>query len=584
MAEVFISYSRKDFYFAESLAFHHNQQGIATWLDANHLAPGGDWAAEIDHALDEAHTIILVLTPNSVCSDYVRREWQRALAEGDRLILALFRSCKPPLELQHARVVDFRGAFRPALQRLTQLLGRSREAAAQQTTRPRFPRVPPWVAIMTVMLASVFLVPMMIFGDWQGLSFANESIAFRILYWLALPFFFWFIFWHSCVALLRRRMGMTRLALSLIFFTGVFGFYLLGRTGWIPAVTARSNAAHFSVIPTAVLACIIGIGCAALAIVILLRPEDLLRWCPTGKAWDSYRRGRVMKIPDLPTRFAEVRRFQLLHDVEDAPAATQLRADLILAGAVEAPSDGTRVIMLTNRTTTAWLSQQADLLQKGLLTVIGSAIGLPLSLHWLWRRQWIDLRRWDATRKRKNPVPAVPEGMTRLRIPAVVRMSEHLLCATAGLLGVLANVAFPPDSSKSETLTSRNWFGILIATACIFWIVAAWQLIHRQITQPRYSRGVGILSWLTLVLAAGGLFLFVSFGGNGWRTAPAAIFVLALPFLLRQQTPRLAFWFPATPAPGMKSAPRLNAPRKWDALLWAFAYMAFWMLLLGVQT
>src|SRR5438046_8692125 len=92
MPAVFISYSRKDFYFAESLAFHLDREGIATWLDANHLAPGGDWAAEIDHALDEAETVILVLTPDSVRSEYVRREWQRALAQGDRLILALFRS------------------------------------------------------------------------------------------------------------------------------------------------------------------------------------------------------------------------------------------------------------------------------------------------------------------------------------------------------------------------------------------------------------------------------------------------------------------------------------------------------------
>ena len=323
--------------------------------------------------------------------------------------------------------------------------------------RTRVP-VPPWIGIITVMLASVFFVPMMIFGDWQGLAFTNEPIALRILYWLTMPFFFGFIFWHSCIALLRRRMGMTRLAVSLTLFTGVFGFYLLGRTGWIPAVTARTNAVQFSIIPTFVLTCIIGIGCVALAIVILLRPEDLLRWCPTGKAWDSYRRGRVIRIPDLPTRFAELRRFQLLHDAEDAPAAARFRAELIRAGTVEASIDATSVALLTNRTTTAWLSQHAELLQKSVVTVIGSAIGLPPSLHWLWRRQWIDLRRWDATRRRKNPVPAVPEGMTRLRIPAVVRLNEHLFCAMAGLLGVLANVAFSPDSSKSDTLTPRDWF------------------------------------------------------------------------------------------------------------------------------
>ena len=76
MPVVFISYSRKDFYFAESLAFHLDREGIPTWLDANHLAPGGDWAAEIDRALDEAQALVLVLTSDSMRSEYVRREWQ----------------------------------------------------------------------------------------------------------------------------------------------------------------------------------------------------------------------------------------------------------------------------------------------------------------------------------------------------------------------------------------------------------------------------------------------------------------------------------------------------------------------------
>jgi len=583
MPAVFISYSRKDFYFAESLAFHLAERGIANWLDANHLAPGGEWSEEIDRALDEAQTVIVVVTPASVRSEYVRREWKRALAQGDRLILALFRSCKLPPELQHARVVDFRGAFRPALQRLTPLLGSSCEAAPALTTTSRFPRVPPWVGLMTLLLASVFLLPLIVFSDWRELGFTDESIGLRIFTLIMLPAFFGVVIWHVCLAFLWRRMGLTRIALTLTLFSAIFGFTLLGRTEWIPSVTALSSAVYYKGIPTFVLMSIVGMGCAALAIVIWLRPEDLLRWCPTGKAWDSYRRRRVMKIPDLPTRFAEVGRFQLLHDMEDAPAAAQLRADLIIAGATEAPSDGKCVVLLTNRTTTAWLSQQAELLEKGVVTVIGSAIGLPKSLQWLWRRQWIDLRRWDATRKRKNPVPAVPEGMNLLRIPGSVRVTEHLLCAMAGLLGVLANITFSPDSSKSETLMPRDWFGIMIAVACVFWIVVAWQLSHRQITRLRYARWVGLLSWGTLILAAGAFCFFVSLGGNGWRTAPAGCFVLALPFLLRRQTPRLAFWFPAPPAPSPKFVQRLNAPRKWEPLLWAFIYMGFWMFILGVQ-
>jgi hypothetical protein len=583
MPAVFISYSRKDFYFAESLAFHLTERGIESWLDANHLTPGGEWGEEIDRALDEAQTIVLVATPASVRSPYVQREWKRALAQGDRLIVALFRSCKLPPEMSAARVVDFRGRFGAALQRLTGLLGERRDASAPLTKTFRAPRVPPWIALMTLMLASVFLFPMIIFLDWQDLNLQDETIGFRIFAWIMLPFIFGLVAWHACLAFLWRRMGLRRLAFTLALFTGIFGFVLLGRSEWIPAVTKMAGAMHYKGITTFTLMGIVGTGCFALAIVILFRPEDLLRWCPTGKAWDAYRRGRVMKIPDLPTRFAQLGRFQLLHDVEDAPAAARLRSDLISLGAIDSPGDGKRVILLTNRTTTVWLGGQAELLQKGALPVIGSAIGLPESLHWLWRRQWIDLRRWDATRKQGNPVPAVPEGMALLRLPASVRVSEHLLCAIAGLLAVLANVVFPPETSNNDALTPRDAFGVVLAIACVLWIVGAWQLIHRTITQARYRRGAGILAWLTVLLAGGGFYFFVSLGNNGWRAVPAILFVVALPFLLRWQTPRLAFWFPAPPLPVAKTAPRLNAPRKWDALLWTFLYMGLWMVLLGLM-
>ena len=40
---VFISYSRKGFYFAESLAFHLQHSSVLVWLDAKDLEPGADW-------------------------------------------------------------------------------------------------------------------------------------------------------------------------------------------------------------------------------------------------------------------------------------------------------------------------------------------------------------------------------------------------------------------------------------------------------------------------------------------------------------------------------------------------------------
>ncbi len=328
MSLVFISYSRKDFHFAESLAFHLAQRGTENWLDANHLTPGGAWEEEIDRALDEAQTIVMVATPHSVRSPHVEREWKRALAQGDRLVVALFRSCKLPPEVQKSRLVDFRGSFRPALQKLTRTLEQPDEAGTRLTKRSWLPRVPPFVGLVTLMLAAVFLLPAAIYGAWQGLELESEPLADRILFWVMAPFLAALVAWHACLAFLWRHMGLTRLTITISLFTGLFGLYLLARSGWIPGLAAFTSKMHYGGMPNSVLNAIVATGCVALAILLLLRPEDVLRWCPTGKAWDSYRRGRIIKIPDLPTRFAELGRFQLLHDVEDGPAAAQLRADL----------------------------------------------------------------------------------------------------------------------------------------------------------------------------------------------------------------------------------------------------------------
>ena len=87
---------------------------------------------------------------------------------------------------------------------------------------------------MTLMLASVFLLPAVVFGDWQELSFKDESIGLRIFALIMLPVIFGFVVWHACLAFLWRRMGLTRVALTLTLFTAIFGVTLLGRTEWIP--------------------------------------------------------------------------------------------------------------------------------------------------------------------------------------------------------------------------------------------------------------------------------------------------------------------------------------------------------------
>jgi len=68
---VFISYSRKDYYFSESLTFSLIQRDVAAWLDVKDLQPGVDWEERLQSAIDNASHLVLVASPDSLRSPNV---------------------------------------------------------------------------------------------------------------------------------------------------------------------------------------------------------------------------------------------------------------------------------------------------------------------------------------------------------------------------------------------------------------------------------------------------------------------------------------------------------------------------------
>jgi hypothetical protein len=445
-APSFLSYSRKDYYFAESLAFHLMRQGVPVWLDVRDLEPGKDWERGLEEALDAATTVVLVASPDSMESPNVRNEWQRALRHGKRIVLARFRGAKIPAELEQCESVDFRLPFGRALRTLVAYLAPATPAAgARKTvgTGSSWIGLPPWVALMGVMLAIPSLAYLLL-GDWEPDPSANMPAA---VHWALIPTMALLLLWFLCITFLRRRMGMTRLAICLVCLTSVFAiplvlFGLLGETaarGYEESVIQMVRD-HWR----AGLA-LTAIPLAGLVVLVLVRPEDLLRWAPTGTAWPVYRVGHVADAvfdrAELGAQFGQVRRFFILHDPADAPMAQRLGQQLAASGATEVAADAdgaTTVLLLTSRTRTAWLDQQTARLPEALLTVVGSAIRLPDSLERLWRRQWIDFRGWDLRRvDREKALPQVPEAVTQPRFPGAVNRVHQMLCALGALLFVL---------------------------------------------------------------------------------------------------------------------------------------------------
>lgn len=80
---VFISYARSDGeQFADVLRTRLEALGVSAWLDRVRIEGGRDWWLQITDALDQVEFMVLVITPNALKSEPVRKEWRYARQQG----------------------------------------------------------------------------------------------------------------------------------------------------------------------------------------------------------------------------------------------------------------------------------------------------------------------------------------------------------------------------------------------------------------------------------------------------------------------------------------------------------------------
>ncbi|HET6975811.1 MAG TPA: TIR domain-containing protein [Pyrinomonadaceae bacterium] len=80
---VFISYTRSDGEeFANRLRGRLETENIPLWQDRVCMEGGRDWWLQITAALDQVEFMALVITPNALLSDNVRKEWRYARQQG----------------------------------------------------------------------------------------------------------------------------------------------------------------------------------------------------------------------------------------------------------------------------------------------------------------------------------------------------------------------------------------------------------------------------------------------------------------------------------------------------------------------
>jgi len=141
MARVFISYSSHDRGFVEQLAKDLMADGVTPWIDRWEMLTGESLTDKIGPAILENDYFVVVMSPSSVESEWVKRELGVALIrEFDERRVGVtpiyLRECEIPPFLRDKIYADFRMDYRSGLENLLRRLGKVRTARPVATTVP----------------------------------------------------------------------------------------------------------------------------------------------------------------------------------------------------------------------------------------------------------------------------------------------------------------------------------------------------------------------------------------------------------------------------------------------------------------
>jgi hypothetical protein len=467
---VFISYSRRQLYFAESLALHLQNAGLGVWFDLQQLNPGEDWQSEIQRGLDDYTALVLIASQSALASPYVRVEWEEALREGRPVIVCAYSAVTLPPELAGCPLIDFRGDFDRALQRLIAALRDGDKPQDRIPAPNRFSlqtRMPQTIWLMSVALLLSGVVLPLLLAAGVFVSAADSRIRDLLFNDPQLTLFLWISLlavagWLPIqfIGFLRHRAAYS--PLRALVWTNGFALLLL----CFCLLLALPSTVKIGIV-------IVGIVFAVLTVcaVYLLRSSAaLLRWLPLDPSTPPAWRSRVnQKLLAGITSLEEIvrtitpletmtRGFQVYAMPEDNRIAEKLVRAMHSAGHhYEAdPAQATLFLaIVSNATQAAWLNTLIDQFKDRLICLIASPIQVGESVKQLSRYQYLDCRvrqtqrfatlaaslRGDAQSALFYSLNVIPADVSKLHTPASVTAYAHLLRASGA--GAFANaVAF----------------------------------------------------------------------------------------------------------------------------------------------
>lgn len=120
---VFLSHSSRDKPFVSRLAIDLKSKGVPVWFDQWELKVGDSLSERIEHGISQSGWLAVVISKNSVSSDWVQKELRAAQARElrDKSVFVLpiiIDDCEIPLFLLDKLYADFRSSYDQGLEAL----------------------------------------------------------------------------------------------------------------------------------------------------------------------------------------------------------------------------------------------------------------------------------------------------------------------------------------------------------------------------------------------------------------------------------------------------------------------------------
>jgi hypothetical protein len=113
---VFLSHATSDKKVVERVGQFLSSHGVTVWIDNKGIKSGAGIVRNLEVAVAECDFLILFLTPKSVESGWVKKEWHTKLhlhinEDITRIVPLLIEDCDIPIFLKDIKYIDFRPSF-----------------------------------------------------------------------------------------------------------------------------------------------------------------------------------------------------------------------------------------------------------------------------------------------------------------------------------------------------------------------------------------------------------------------------------------------------------------------------------------